>query len=70
MLKAAPQPKVAEWLLRAPGKPSCLDPGKKDYEVKELEAAYGCRDADSGKVRAQLNSLQKVVKDLQKDPAK
>lgn len=57
-------------MMRSPGKPSCLDPGKKQYEVKELEAAYGCRDADADKIRGQLYSLQKVLKEHQKTEPK
>ena len=66
MYKATPAPKVAEWMMKSPPEPSCLDPGKKDYEVNELEAAYGCKDADARKVRGQLYSLQKVVKEAGK----
>lgn len=66
VVKPAPAPKVAEWMLKVPGKTSCLDPGKKDYEVKELESAYTCQGKDLEKTRGQLLSLQKVVKEGQK----
>ena len=61
--KAAPGPKVAGWLLQAPKRQSCLDPGKKEYEVKDLEAAYSCKEAEAEKTRGQLQSLQKVLKE-------
>ena len=66
MYKAAPGPKIAEWMLRPAKAPSCLDPGKKEYEVGELEAAVGCETAAAEKVRGQLYSLQKVVKEAGK----
>ena len=53
-------------MLRPAKAPACLDPGKKEYEVGELEAAVSCETAAAEKVRGQLYSLQKVVKEAGK----
>jgi len=50
-------------MMKPAQRANCLDPGKREYEVKDLEAAYSCKEADAEKTRGQLHSLQKVLKE-------
>lgn len=52
--------KVDPTLRVVPKETSCLDPGKKDYQVPELEAAIQCKDAYIGKLKGRFNSLAKA----------
>jgi len=58
--------KVDPTLRVAPKEPSCLDPGKKDYEIPELEKAIQCKDAYIGKLRGRFTSLAKATEAAEK----
>lgn len=62
LLKEAEKPRVAGWLLSAPPKAVCLDPGKKEYEVPELEAANTCKDAYIAKLESRSASQAKALR--------
>ncbi len=49
-----------------PKAPQCLDPGKKSYEVAELEAANQCKDRYIEKVTTRFYSLAKATETLEK----
>lgn len=66
MLKEAEVPKVQGWVHQKPAKASCLDPGKKDYAVEELEKALGCKDQYIEKLEYRHGTLSKVVKEIEK----
>ena len=62
----APAVKLDATLRVAPKEPSCLDPGKKEYEVKELEEALACREAYAKKLRSRFNSLARASEATEK----
>lgn len=66
LLKEAEVPKVQGWVLERPAKPSCLDPGKKDYSVEELEKARDCERTYTEKLEYRHGALSKVVKEIEK----
>ncbi len=62
----AAKAKVDPTLRLAPKETSCLDPGKKSYTVKELEAAIGCKDLYTAKLKSRFYSLAKATEELEK----
>jgi hypothetical protein len=57
---------VDPTLRVAPKEPSCLDPGKKDYAVGELEKAIQCKDAYTQRLKSRFSSLAKATEALEK----
>ena len=66
MLKEAEVPKVQEWVLEKPKRVSCLDPGKKEYTVAELEKARDCDGQYTEKLEYRHGALAKIVKEQEK----
>lgn len=59
-------PKVESWVYQKPKSASCLDPGKKEYEVKELEKALSCKDTYIQKLEYRHGTLSGVLKEIEK----
>ncbi len=57
-----PPPKVAGWVRLKPKKESCLDPGKKDYGVEELELALQCNERNLEKLEKRFDGLNEATK--------
>jgi hypothetical protein len=65
VLKEAQVPKVESWVYKAPAKKSCLDPGKKEYTVKELEDERDCQAEYAKKLEYRHQTLSKVLQELE-----
>ena len=59
-------PRIDPSLRLKPKETSCLDPGKKAYEIPELEKALGCKDQYIGKLKSRFDSLAKASEALEK----
>ncbi len=57
-------PKVEGWVRKKPVKESCLDPGKKEYEVVELESALHCKDRNLEKLEKRFDTLNKATEQV------
>ncbi len=66
MLKEAEKPKVQAWVYEKPKTAPCLDPGKKDYPVDELEKAITCKDAYIERLEYRHGTLSKTLKEIEK----
>ena len=65
-LKQPQKPKIDPALRIAPKAASCLDPGKKAYEVQELEKAVQCKDQYIARLKGRFNSLAKATEELER----
>ena len=61
---------VSQEVKHLPKKPLCLDPGKKDYTVPELESAAGCWEDYATTVRGKYYSLKTAIEAREKPDAK
>lgn len=57
---------IAPEVKHLPRKPQCLDPGKKDYTVPELESAVGCWEDYAGTIRGKYYSLKTDIEAREK----
>ncbi len=64
--QVAKKASVDPALRLAPKEFSCLDPGKKAYEVSELEAAVQCKDRYIQALKGRFYSLAKATETLEK----
>lgn len=56
-------PPIQGRFTQLPKKPVCLDEGKKEYSVEELEAGTICYRSDAERVRDNYRLYQKAVKE-------
>ena len=52
---------VSPEVKHLPKKPICLDPGKKDYTVPELESALACQEEYASVVRGKYYSMKTAI---------
>jgi len=57
---------VSKEIKHLPKKPLCLDPGKKDYTVPELESAVGCWEDYATVIRGKYYSIKTAVEEREK----
>ena len=62
VVEAKAPPPITGRFMQMPKEPICLDAGKKEYEVKELETATSCYRDDAARARDNLRLLQAAVK--------
>ena len=61
-VKPEAPPPIEGRFTQLPKKPVCLDEGKKEYSVEELEAGTICYRSDAERVRDNYRLYQKAVK--------
>src|SRR5262245_16993548 len=66
LLKEVKTQPVSAEIKHLPKKPLCLDPGKKDYTVPELESAVGCWEDYATVVRGKYYSIKTAVEEREK----
>src|SRR5262245_20521755 len=66
LLKEVKVQPVSAEIKHLPKKPLCLDPGKKDYTVPELESAVGCWEDYATIVRGKYYSIKTAVEEREK----
>jgi len=65
LTEVKPQP-IAKEIKHLPKKPLCLDPGKKDYTVPELESAVGCWEDYATLIRGKYYSIKATAEEREK----
>jgi hypothetical protein len=66
LLKEAKAQPVSPEIKHLPKKPICLDPGKKDYSVQELESALACQEEYAQVVRGKYYSMKTAIEAREK----
>lgn len=66
VLKEAEKPRVESWVYEKPRGKVCLDPGKKDYTVQELETANSCKDEYIERLEYRHGTLSRTLKEMEK----